>query len=154
MANFVETIITGEHASFPAHTKQAAREIKGLVTDVMSISFADKIIVIISQGGKLSQWIQVPLESSNPFFFEQHLPSDSEDDKLLPMAHLTPKTLLGGSDSKRQVMGYLCASQIASTISTKNPGETRTVIVGLGLLNVDHEREDFFSIIELVQSCL
>lgn len=42
---------------FPAPTRQAAREINGIKTDVMSISFADKIMLTITQNGRLAQWV-------------------------------------------------------------------------------------------------
>jgi proteasome assembly chaperone 3 len=73
---------------------------------------------------------------------------------MLPLGHLNPKTLLGAGGEQRETMGHLYASQIASTISTKNPEETRTVLVGLGLLKVELERESFFDVLELVQKVL
>lgn len=42
---------------FPAPTKQAAGEVNGVKTDVMSISFADKIMITITQNGRLAQWV-------------------------------------------------------------------------------------------------
>jgi proteasome assembly chaperone 3 len=47
-----------EHTPFPAPTKQAAGFVKGTYTDVSSIYFADKILITISQGGRLSQWVR------------------------------------------------------------------------------------------------
>lgn len=43
---------------FPAPTKQAASFVKGIHTDVSSIYFTDKIMITISQGGILSQWVR------------------------------------------------------------------------------------------------
>jgi hypothetical protein len=42
---------------FPAPTKQVAGEINGIKTDVMYMSFADKIMVTITQNGRLGQWV-------------------------------------------------------------------------------------------------
>lgn len=42
---------------FPAKTKQAAGNVAGILTDVMSISFSDKILVVITQNGRLAQWV-------------------------------------------------------------------------------------------------
>ena len=70
------------------------------------------------------------------------------------MAHLTPKTLLGSSTPERETMGQLYATQIASAITSKNPEESRIVLVGLGLNKVEANREAFFDIIELVYECL
>lgn len=70
------------------------------------------------------------------------------------MAHFTPKTLLGGSTSERETMGQLYATQIASAITSKDPEESRMVLVGLGLNNAEASREAFFDIVELVFKCL
>ncbi|KAI4252470.1 MAG: hypothetical protein L6R42_007952, partial [Xanthoria sp. 1 TBL-2021] len=42
--------------SYPATTRQAAGHVDGILTDVMSSSFSDKIMVTITQGGRLAQW--------------------------------------------------------------------------------------------------
>jgi proteasome assembly chaperone 3 len=49
---------------FPAKTKQAAGLIGGTETDISSISFSDKIMVTISQAGRLSQWVSIILSIS------------------------------------------------------------------------------------------
>jgi proteasome assembly chaperone 3 len=51
------------------------------------------------------------------------------------------------------MMGQLYASQIASAITTKNPEETRTLVLGLGLgkeAGVEADRETFLKLIDLV----
>lgn len=73
---------------------------------------------------------------------------------MLPNAHLTPKTLLGAGGEQRETIGHLYASQVASAIKTRNPDESRTVLVGLGLHKVDMDREAFFDLLELVQKVL
>lgn len=78
----------------------------------------------------------------------------TSDDSLLPMPHLTPKTLLGGSTVERETTGQLYATQIASAIATRNPQEKRTVLIGLGLSNVEANREVFYDTMDLVLSCL
>ncbi|KAG0648389.1 hypothetical protein D0Z07_5111 [Hyphodiscus hymeniophilus] len=142
-----------EPSPFPAKTKQAAGLVNGVQTNVSSVYFADKILITISQGGRLSQWIQVPLSSASPTSFDTALPSDPDGD-MLPLGHLTPKTLLGGGGEQRETVGHLYASQIASTIATRTPEENRTVLVGLGLQKVDLEREAFFDLLELVQKII
>lgn len=77
------------------------------------------------------------------------LPNGPDD--LLPLQRLTPKTLMGGGGEERETIGHLYASQIASLISTRNPEETRTVLVGIGLQKVDMAREAWFDILELIQ---
>ncbi len=73
---------------------------------------------------------------------------------MLPLGHLTPKTLLGAGGEQRETIGHLYASQIASLIATRNPEDTRTVVVGFGLPKVDIEREVFFDMLELVQKVI
>lgn len=43
--------------TYPVKTKQAAGLVNGVPTDVMFMSFADKIMVIVTQGGRLAQWV-------------------------------------------------------------------------------------------------
>lgn len=45
-------------AIYPAVTKQAAGLVNGICTDVKSILFADKIMITISQNGRLAQWVR------------------------------------------------------------------------------------------------
>jgi proteasome assembly chaperone 3 len=96
--------------------------------------------------------IQVPLSSASPTAFDTALPSAGED--MLPLGHLSPKTLMGGGGEQRETLGHLYASQIATFIATRNPEESRTVVVGLGLQKVDMEREAFFDMFELLQKVI
>ena len=45
--------------SYPAITKQVASTIDGIDTDVTSTAFSDKIMITITQGGRLAQWVQL-----------------------------------------------------------------------------------------------
>ncbi|KAL9025545.1 MAG: hypothetical protein Q9196_005650 [Gyalolechia fulgens] len=141
-------------APYPAITKQAADHIDGVLTDVTSTWFSDKIMVTITQNGRLAQWIHVPLDVFNPTAPDQYLPSTTSEDSLLPMTHLTPKTLLGGSNPERETIGQLYAAQIASIIAAKDPQEKRSVTVGLGLDKFEASREIFYDTIDLVRRCL
>lgn len=49
--------------SYPARNKQASGLIEGIPTEVSSIQFADKIMVTITQGGRLAQWVERTLSS-------------------------------------------------------------------------------------------
>ncbi|KAL8799927.1 MAG: hypothetical protein Q9223_007462 [Gallowayella weberi] len=159
--------------SYPATTKQAAGYIDGILTDVMFTSFSDKIMITITQNGRLAQWVRsvqssdtmpltltneykihVPLDVSNPSATDQYLPSATGEDSLLPMTHLTPKTLLGGATPERETIGQLYAAQIASLIASKDPQEKRTVVIGLGLNKIEASREDFYNTVDLVRKCL
>ena len=44
-------------ANYPAITKQAAAVVDGIPTEVTSMIFADKIMVTITQEGRLAQWV-------------------------------------------------------------------------------------------------
>ena len=46
---------------FPAVTKQAAGDVNGINTEVMSMGFSDKIMITIAQNGRLAQWVRFSL---------------------------------------------------------------------------------------------
>lgn len=97
--------------------------------------------------------MQVQLEASaSSLAGLQHL--DGENDGLLPMSHLTSTTILGGTVPERQIVGQLLATQIASAITAKNPQETRTLVLGLGLQRAESDREAYYEMIDLVLRCL
>ncbi|KAK2751790.1 hypothetical protein FQN55_009232 [Onygenales sp. PD_40] len=139
---------------FPASTKQAAGVLGGILTDVMAVSFSDKIIVTVSQKGKLAQWLHVPLENTNPGTDGYHTLPDPNEDGLLPLSNLTATSVLGARGSERETIGQLYACQIASMIATKNPDEKRLLVVGLGLDQPELDRDMFFGVIDLVMQCL
>lgn len=139
---------------FPAATKQVAGTVKGIQTDVMSVGFSDKILVTISQKGRLNHWLHVPLENRNPGTDGLHIISEATDDSLLPITNLTATTLLGGHAPGQDIIGQLYARQIASAIATKSPGEKRLLVVGLGLETTDAGRDAFFDIIDLALQCI
>ena len=95
----------------------------------------------------------MPLDSLDPSRASNFLPSGDQDD-FLPLSHLTPNNLLGGSTPERETAGQLYATQIASTIVLKNPEEHRSIIIGLGLGKIETTQEQFFEILGLVSRCL
>jgi len=161
---------------FPAVSKEAAGPVNGVPTEFTSMTFSDKIMVTISQGGRLAQWvsadswrnrddgnwemsklthstqIQVPISPATAASGDLPLPVFTSSS--LPSTHLTPKTLLGGGSEERETVGQLFASQIASFITLRNPEERRTLLLGLGLEKLESSSEGFFDIIELVQQVL
>lgn len=76
------------------------------------------------------------------------------EEDLLPQHHLTPTTLIGGGGEARELLGHQYALQISNTISLRDPEESRTVIVGLGLIKVDSSREAFFDMMDLLGKVL
>lgn len=104
--------------------------------------------------------MQVQSEASTPSLAGLiHLHNNVDDDDggengLLPMSHLTPTTILGGTVPERQIVGQLLATQIASALTMKNPQESRMLVLGLGMQKVESDREAFYEIVDLVLRCL
>lgn len=63
MATDAPAILAAIPTSYPAITKQTAGLIEGVPTEITSIQFADKIMVTITQGGRLAQWVERTLSS-------------------------------------------------------------------------------------------
>lgn len=59
MGTVKESLLSGDMGNlpFPAQTKQAAGVVRGVQSNVMVVSFSDKILVTISQSGRLAQWV-------------------------------------------------------------------------------------------------
>ena len=70
------------------------------------------------------------------------------------MHHLTATTILGGTLLELGVLGQTMATQIASAILTRTPGEKRMVVVGMGLDKSMSGREEFSELIGLVLGVL
>jgi proteasome assembly chaperone 3 len=83
-----------------------------------------------------------------------HTISEVDGDGLLPLSNLTATSLLGGHAPGHDIVGQLYARQIASAIATKTPDEKRLLVLGLGLVTADADRDVFFAIIDLVLQCI
>ncbi|POS86050.1 hypothetical protein EPUL_002178 [Erysiphe pulchra] len=162
---------TIKYTPFPALSKHANGIVGNNETEVTSTYFANQILITISQSGRLAQWmsfikfmvllqIEVPITPSIALPLTElggqksFIPSEDGDNLLLPANHLTPKTLLGGGGEQRENLGHLLASHVANSITTKNPDESRTVLIGLGLEKVVLQREDFFDMMELLHTII
>ncbi|RMJ22802.1 hypothetical protein PHISP_06324 [Aspergillus sp. HF37] len=142
-------------SAFPATTKRAVGTVNGVETAVTTISFGNTILVTISQNGRVSHWVHVPLENTNPVTDGYHpLPHNADSDSLLPMTNLTATSLLGGRAPGHETIGQLYARQIASAILSKTPNERRPLVVGLGLSSAEADRDVFFAVVDLVLRCL
>ncbi|KAK3902831.1 hypothetical protein C8A05DRAFT_33441 [Staphylotrichum tortipilum] len=137
---------------FPAKSKRTVGTINGVSTEVESLNFSDKIMITVSQGGRLGQWIQVPLSAPSSASVDMALPTAGLG--ALPSAHLTPKTLVGIGGEERETLGHLYASQIASHLALRDPEEKRTLLLGLGLEKVEGSGEAFYDLLELVLQVL
>ena len=51
---------------FPAKSKRGAGAVNGVQTEVESLSFSDKIMITVSQGGRLAQWVSLQLGAGAP----------------------------------------------------------------------------------------
>ncbi|KAK4127508.1 hypothetical protein N657DRAFT_641507 [Parathielavia appendiculata] len=137
---------------FPAPSKRTVGTVNGVPTEIESLSFSDKIMITVSQGGRLAQWIQVPLSAPSSATVDMALPGAGLS--ALPSTHLTPKTLVGVGSEERETLGHLYASQIASHLTMRDPDEKRTLLLGLGLEKVEGGREAFFDLLDLVVQVL
>lgn len=145
---------------FPARTRTATATISGVPTTVQSISFADKILLTVSQAGRLNHWVHVPLVSTSPVEAGLLNPSsyeteeDNVDATLLPMPHLTATTVLGGTKPEFEVLGQTLATTVASAILMRKQDEERMVVLGLGLEKADGGRAVFDELVGLCLECL
>nr|CAG8604174.1 1889_t:CDS:2 [Entrophospora candida] len=101
-----------EETTFPIQTKQSAKIIDGIHTEVLISGFRNKIFVVITQYGKIVDTIS-PLRVSST--------------DTIPTNEIF---LLGSYSSLYQIY----ASQIANTIVQENPNEGRSIIVGIALM--------------------
>ena len=145
-----------DEVPFPAAAKSASGVVGTRLTTVNSLSFTDKLLITISQAGRLAHWVHVPLAtpSSDPFNPSAFRPHDTENG-LLPMSHLTATTVLGGTKREDEVVGQTLATTIGSAILMKRSGEERMLVLGLGLEKASEMgREQFEEVIGLVLECL
>ncbi|CAO2648347.1 Nn.00g076140.m01.CDS01 [Neocucurbitaria sp. VM-36] len=142
-------------APYPARTKTASSTIKDIRTTATIVNFADKILITVTQHGRLAHWVHVPLDiaaTDASMSYNPYLDRDEEDpaSDLLPMHHLTATTILGGTIPELDTLGQTLATQIASAIKTRDERENRMVVVGMGLDKSMIGREEFSELVGLV----
>ncbi|KAJ9622284.1 hypothetical protein H2203_006502 [Taxawa tesnikishii (nom. ined.)] len=158
MANNVAPIPT----PFPARTRTASAVIASIPTTVTSISFSDKLMLTISQSGRLNHWIHVPLANASPSVDAPLNQSSGFDDEgeerpdasLLPSSHLTATTVLGGTKPEFEMLGQTLATTVASAVLMRSPDEGRMVVLGLGLEKAELGRDGFEGLVGLCLECL
>ncbi|KAF9964466.1 hypothetical protein BGZ70_006426 [Mortierella alpina] len=147
---------------FPLINKQAARTIQGKHTEVLVSSYADKILILVSQYGKVGSIIHTSID-------QQSLTSSTTASEL---AATTSSFFLGAgsSVSKKTQLYQVYASHISQMIHHQNPAETRSVVLSLALSVQEpdmersssgvqeqeqraHDRDLFENVIELVNEC-
>ncbi|KAF9306989.1 hypothetical protein BGZ74_001110 [Mortierella antarctica] len=147
--------------SFPLINKQAARTIQGRHTEVMVTSFQDKILIIVSQYGKVGSVIHTSLD-------QQSLAPTSSN----TLAPTSSNFLLGAgsSTSKKTQLYQVYASHISQMIVHQNPQEGRPVVLSLALSiqepDMEHsvsqaqeqeqrqlDRDLFENVVDMVNEC-
>ncbi|KAI0780676.1 hypothetical protein BD413DRAFT_463174 [Trametes elegans] len=117
------------------------RLIDGVQTDVLIQAFADRIIVLITQLGKVGSLIEATLPPTTPLLPPPPPDPSQPNEVPLPVPpaalHLTP--LLGGAPSERlQTLHSLYASHVATLVWTLEEASVieanrRAIIVGISL---------------------
>ncbi|KAF1967394.1 hypothetical protein BU23DRAFT_542924 [Bimuria novae-zelandiae CBS 107.79] len=143
---------------FPAPSKSHSTSISGHPTTATTLYFADKILITVTQYGRLAHWVHVPLDVSATDSSLHHIHSDLDSSApasdLLPMHQLTATTILGGTVPELDVIAQTLATNVASAIKTRNERELRTVVLGTGLDRSMSGREEFSELVGLVLDVL
>ncbi|ORX89766.1 hypothetical protein K493DRAFT_266626, partial [Basidiobolus meristosporus CBS 931.73] len=131
-----------QKAAFPIQYKQAARTINGVFTEMLTLGFSNRILVIVSQFGKIGSLLHTTLASppSNEF--------SSVETSSEPVANT--QYLLGANT---EPIYQIYASQISTSISRMRPTEARPVILGLALQNPSEDRFLFDQVIDMLNEC-
>ncbi|KAF8946826.1 hypothetical protein BGZ47_011217 [Haplosporangium gracile] len=151
-----------QQAPFPLINRQAARIIQGRHTEVFVVSFVDKILILVSQYGKVGSLIHTQVD-------QQSLTASTAAGDL---ASTSSKFLLGAgsSTSKKTQLYQVYASHISQMIQHQNPMENRAVVLSLALSIQEpdlekeqiteeekeerlRDRELFENVIELINEC-
>ncbi|KAF9135378.1 hypothetical protein BGW39_003175 [Mortierella sp. 14UC] len=148
---------------FPLINRQAARTIQGRHTEVLVVSFSDKILILVSQYGKVGSLIHTTVD-------QQSLTQSTATGDL-DLASTSSSFLLGAgsSTSKKTQLYQVYASHISQMIQHQNPMETRPVVLSLALAIQEpdversggegekedrlRDRELFENVVELVNEC-
>lgn len=147
---------TASPAPFPAQSRTSNTSIQGIPTTTTSLLFSDRILLTLSQTGRINHWIHVPLAHASlaSLLPAQQPPSYSEtgpDASLLPMNRLTATTVLGGTKPELETVGTTLATTVGSAVVMRNGEEGRTLVLGLGLASAEVDRVGFDG---LVGACL
>ncbi|KAI8989686.1 hypothetical protein BD414DRAFT_521970 [Trametes punicea] len=153
-------------------TANIARDLDGVQTDVLLQAFADRILVLVTQIGKVGSLIQAAIPTTMPLLPPP--PPDPSNPNALPLPvpppsiQLTP--LLGSAPTERvQTLHSLYASQIATLVWTLEEAsvleaDRRPVVVGIALAKPPehgesaelsaHDRTVFRGVMDMVRELL
>ncbi|KAG2349786.1 hypothetical protein BDR05DRAFT_986195 [Suillus weaverae] len=130
-------------------------ELEGVPTDIMVQGFADRILVLVTQMGKVGNLIQASIPSTTPLLSAQD--EDSESGLPAPPAAIQLTPLLGGASSEHlQTLHSLYAAQIATIIWVKEAKkmavDRRSIIIGIALRKEGDERKTFHGVMNHIGS--
>ncbi|KAJ7219346.1 hypothetical protein GGX14DRAFT_516397 [Mycena pura] len=148
-------------------TRQLSRELQGVPTEILVQTFADRILVLVTQLGRVGNLIQTTIPDTTP------LPVLAVRDPVQPNLQALPEPpsaiqltpLLGRAPSPHiQTLHSLYAAQIATilwTARSSNPLEVsrKSVVVGIALRRSDahddqglteYERSVFAGVMSMV----
>ncbi|KAG1803768.1 uncharacterized protein HD556DRAFT_1330194 [Suillus plorans] len=125
-------------------------ELEGVPTEIMVQGFADRILVLVMQLGKVGNLIQASIPSTTPLL-SADLDEDSTNGLPAPPAAIRLTPLLGGASSEHlQTLHSLYAAQIATIIwveeAKKMAVNRRSVVVGIALHKDADERNTFHGV--------
>ncbi|KAI8067777.1 hypothetical protein BC940DRAFT_300451 [Gongronella butleri] len=126
---------------FPVQLKRTALVVHDTHTEIMLQGFADKILVIVTQYGKIGSLV------CPSFDVPPHL---ARDPKAAPT---TSQFLLGESTGAQSDLYILYATSIAQAIGAMNPSEKRPVLLGIALKPLDNmaaQRQAFHPILDAI----
>ncbi|CAI2173867.1 20358_t:CDS:2 [Funneliformis geosporum] len=134
---------SSEQPVFPLKTRQTARLLNGTHTEVMVTGFHDKILVIVTQYGRIGSLIYVTVDSLSPTVLS-----------VTPSTTTNIKFLFGSMT----LLYQLYASHLATVIAADNPMDGRSVVVGLALKKSGDDdevgnKEVFEEVVSMVKEC-
>ncbi|KAF2743015.1 hypothetical protein M011DRAFT_411337 [Sporormia fimetaria CBS 119925] len=130
-------------------------------TTITLTSFSDKLLLTVSQHGRLVHWLHIPLSLDSPTSTippADNFDSSGDPDQshtLLPHPHLTATTILGGTGvPDLAILGQTLGTQIASLIVSRNERESRLLVMGLGLDPKMAGRDEYAELVGAVMGLL
>ncbi|KAG2157204.1 hypothetical protein DEU56DRAFT_763458 [Suillus clintonianus] len=135
-------------------------DLESVPTEIMIQAFADRILVLVTQMGKVGNLIQASIPSTTPLLSSDDLDEDGDSQTAglpAPPAAIQLTPLLGGASSEHlQTLHSLYAAQIATIIWVEEAKRSmgvnrRSVVVGIALQksrDADDERKIFLGVMD------
>jgi len=155
--------------TYMLYPSQASKELNEIPTDVLIQSYADRILVLVTQMGKVGNLIQASIPDTVPLLPPPPSHPSNPNRLLLPPppAAIQLTYLLGGSSSEHmQTLHSLYAAQIATILWTHESQTAlepsrRSIVVGVALRGRDgdadadkRERAVFEGVMSMLQELL